>query len=271
MKLLLKILLKGIYNYFNNSSEREFIRLTYLYGDKKRYISEDIKFLDYQFSVPDCLSFVWQFKDIFVEENYKFKAGTDRPLILDCGANIGLSCLYFKRLYPNSVIKAYEADPQIARILSQNIQKNKLNNVEIIDKAVWTDNSGIEISHEGADGASIYSNKEKFMVNSVRLKDVLEKGSKIDFLKMDIEGAECDVIEDCKNSLLNVENLFIEYHAFIHREQDLDKILEILRQSGFRYFIRQAADRKYPFINKTSKHFPEMDLQLNIFAYRNDK
>ena len=41
----------------------------------------------------------YMFNDIFLEACYFFRADTDRPLILDCGSNIGMSILFFKKLY----------------------------------------------------------------------------------------------------------------------------------------------------------------------------
>ncbi len=108
-------------------------------------------------------------------------------------------------------------------------------------------------------------------MDSLRLKDLIDNEEKINMLKIDIEGAEIDVIKDCKESLDKVENIFIEFHSFINKPQELDVILKILSENNFRYFIKQPVDRNIPFIIKTNKNYPEMDLQLNIFAYKIDK
>lgn len=270
MRLLSKLLFRGIYNYIRNPEEREFIRLVGRYGDDSRYHLQHISFLNYQMQVPDSLSFIWQFKDIFADNNYKFGSKNKNPLIYDCGANIGLSCLYFKRLFPGCSIKAFEADPGIAQVLQNNMNRNGITGVEVISKAVWIDNNGIDIALEGADAASIHSAGKKTRVESVRLKDLIEPEANIDMIKMDIEGAEIDVIRDCRSSLQNVKNFFIEYHSYLNDKQYLDEILAILKENNFRYFIKQAADRVQPFINRTNKNFPEMDLQLNIYAYKNE-
>ena len=269
MKLFSQIFLKDIYNFFTNSRHREFLKLTFLYGDKPRYIKDTIKISGFEINVIDYLSFIWQYKEIFVDEIYKFKTDSNSPIIFDCGANIGVSCLYFKKFYPESRIKAFEAVPEIADVLSSNL--NNINGIEVINKAVWINNDGIEISLEGADAASIYGNKNKVKVYSVRLKDLIDNEEKIDMLKIDIEGAEIDVMKDCKESLNNIENIFIEYHSFINQNQQLDEILKILTEKNFRYFIKQPVDRNVPFINRTNKNYPDMDLQLNIFAYKSDK
>jgi len=268
MKLFFKILFKGSYYFFKNKKQREFMRLVFLYGDKQRYQSRVIKFLKYKITVPDCLSFVWQFKEIFADENYKFVSDVSSPVVYDCGANIGLSCIYFKELFPLSKIKAFEAEPAISEILINNLRGNNINDVEVISVAVWNDNKGVEFISEGADGSSIFAEGKKTKVASIRLKDFIEKENRIDLLKMDIEGAETEVIRDCKDSLGNVKHLFVEYHSYVNNKQSLDELLKIITDSGFRYFIKPEQDRKHPFINRLNKNFPQMDLQLNIFAYR---
>lgn len=268
MKLFFKYLFKDHYHNLRTTTAREFLKLLFLYGDKPRYKKLSIRYLGFNTIVPDTLSFVWQYKEIFADENYKFLTNAPNPVIFDCGANIGISCLFFSRNYPTAKIKAFEADPNIAKILKENLDKNNIINVEVIDKAVWIDNNGVDMSLDGADGASIYSKVNTTKVPSVRLKDLIEKEKKINMLKIDIEGAEYDVLKDCRNSLSNVENIFIEYHSFENSSQKLSEILQILEQNKFRYFIKPAADRMLPFINQQNKNNPGIDMQLNIYAYR---
>lgn len=270
MKLFLKILFKEPYHLLRKKYSREFLRLALLHGDTPRYQKRKINFLQYQIQVPDCFSFLWQFKEIFADQAYRFATSNPKPVIFDCGANVGTSCLYFKHIYPQASIKAFEADPHIAQLLSHNIQFNHLKGVEVVAKAVWTDNNGIYISHEGADGASVFGEGEKIYTPSIRLKEALLAEKHIDMLKIDIEGAEVAVLEDCKDSLYHVGHIFIEYHAYLGQSQQLDKILSILTQNHFRYFIRDAQDRESPFISHFYKNTPIMDLQLNIFAYKTD-
>ena len=269
MKVFIEHTAHGFYQFLKNPNYRQFIFYSLIYGSKKRSVSRSIKFNNYKIFVPDTLSFIWQYKEIFADENYKFQTNSLNPVIYDCGANIGVSCLYFSRNFPNSKIKAFEADPNIAKILRENLAENNVKNIEVIDKAVWINNDSIEISLEGADGASIYSKSNVTKVSSLRLKELIEKENKIDMLKMDIEGAEYEVLLDCRNSLSNVENIFIEYHSLANSNQNLSEILSILEKNNFRYFIKPVNDRVSPFVNRTNKSNPAMDLQLNIYAYKN--
>lgn len=267
MKILLKNIIRALYHYLKNKKEREFIRLHDKWKNYPRYKRvNNVRFLNYTFDVPDIPSFIWQFKEIFVDEIYKFETDNKAPVIFDCGANIGMSCLYFKQLYPNAKIKAFEADPDIAEILQKNLLKNHINDVEIINKAVWIDDKGVEFGQEGADGGSINLKTNRIRVDSIRLKDFLEKEERIDFLKVDIEGAEYEVLIDCKDNLSNIQNIFVEYHSRNNLPQRLSKILNVLEKNNFRYYIENITKRKKPFINRAKNL--NMDLQLNIFGYR---
>jgi len=206
-------------------------------------------------------------KELFIEETYKFNTTKSNPRIIDCGANIGLSLIYFKRLYPNAVITAFEPDKDIFAILKTNLSNFSYGDIELINKAVWNSNNSIKFLASGGVGGRINKAEEGEQVieiPAVRLKDYLEK--EIDFLKIDIEGAEFDVINDCKEKLNNVHNIFIEYHSEENREQKLDEILKILKDAKFKYYIKEAWNNQpMPYVNNRTNLF---DLQLNIFGYR---
>lgn len=268
MRVFLEHTQYWLYRFLTNPHYRRFIFYSIFWGSKKRFVARKIKIGKNSIYTPDTLSFIWQYKEIFADESYKFLTDSSNPIIYDCGANIGVSCLYFNKNYPTAKIKAFEADPNIAKILVENINVNNIKNVEIIKKAVWNTNNGIDISLEGSDGASIYSTENLAHVSSIRLKELIEKEAKIDLIKMDIEGAEFEVLEDCKDSLNNVDNVFIEVHSFVKEKQNLSKIFNILEKNNFRYFVKPVNDRHSPFINTKNKSNTQMDLQLNIYAYK---
>ena len=268
MHLFYQLTSMGLYNFITNPRQRTFMKLALLYGGRQRYKKGKINFEGLKFVIPDYKSFLWQYKEIFTDENYKFSTDSETPVIYDCGANVGTSCSYFKRIYPNAIIKAFEADPEISEYLKENLNTNGFNDVEIIEKAVWINDGGVDLNIEGADGSSIFTEGEKQRVDSIRLKNLLDSETRVDMLKVDIEGAENDVIIDCGHSLKIVDNIFIEYHSYTNSRQKLSEILNVLEQNKFRYFIRNDSSRNMPLINKTNKSNPAMDLQLNIFGCR---
>jgi FkbM family methyltransferase len=267
--LAFKILFKELYLLLSSKKYRIFLWLSLRYGNGKRYERRKISFSKYVFTVPDSLSFIWQYKEIFVDEYYNFASSKTSPVILDCGANIGTSCLYFKTLYPHANITAFEANPDMGKILHENLMTNGITDVEIVSKAVWIHNEGIQMSLEGSDASSILSEENKTTVSSVRLKDILDSEDReIDMLKIDIEGAETRVLLDCRASLSKVRNIFVEYHSYIKHQQDLQDILQVLTENNFRYFILSAVNKQKPFINRMYRNNAVMDLQINIFAYK---
>jgi FkbM family methyltransferase len=216
--------------------------------------------------VPDAPSFLSTFRQIFDEKIYGFTAKTDQPYILDCGANIGLSVIYFKQLYPRSIIVAFEADKAIFETLRRNVQSFGYENVEVLNRAVWNSETELNFTSDGGDGGrlSIPEDKPSQVVKTIRLRDYLDR--KIDFLKLDIEGAEIAVLEDCADRLSHVECLFVEYHSFAGQPQSFHVLTDVLAGAGFRLHIQAPMPAPQPFI----KCYPVMgmDMQLNIFAFR---
>lgn len=207
------------------------------------------------------------YKELFEEELYKFISDNPTPFVVDCGANIGLSVLYFKQLYPNATILAYEPDKDNFALLQTNVAQNALKNVECRQKAVWVHNGTIAFSSVGSQGSRIAQGdfiQNKTEIAAERLADVL-KEKRVDLLKIDIEGAEVDVLTDCVPYLDNVQQLFVEYHGKAEETEKLTQLLNILK-SRYKVYIKLAADElKHPFIEKSTGG--SFDLQLNIFCY----
>lgn len=234
---------------------------------RKEFNSTKTKLFGKNIEINSAFWYLHGLEELFIDETYKFEPTSISPRIIDCGANIGLSVIYFKRLFPESKITAFEPDKDIFTLLQKNLEIFGCNDIDLINKAVWKENRSIKFLASGGVGGRIQEAKEGeaiFELPAVRLKDYLNE--EIDFLKIDIEGSELDVINDCRNELKNVKNIFIEYHSEESREQKLDEILRILKSAGFKYYIKEAWNNQpNPFINKRVNLF---DLQLNIFGYR---
>ncbi|QJW91092.1 FkbM family methyltransferase [Spirosoma taeanense] len=247
---------------------RRLLGMTLRYGEQPRNKTVDVQFGRYQFRVPDALSFLWQYREIFVDEFYRFSTSSQTPVIFDCGTNIGTSVLYFRQTFPNARIVAFEADEHISAVLQNNLRQNQIEGVEIVTKAVWINEEGIWFGSDQADSASIFSQTDRKLVPSVRLRDYLLRETRIDMLKIDIEGAETAVLTDCRDALAHVQNMFVEFHAYLGHPQTLAEVVQVLEESGFRYYINTTQYRHAPLINHRYRNNDSMDLQLNIFAYR---
>jgi FkbM family methyltransferase len=218
--------------------------------------------------VADAASFLFIYDEMFRKEIYKFESSKLNPVIIDCGANIGLSIIYFKQLFPQAEITAFEPDPKIFKILKNNISSLALQNVKVHNTALWKQEGELNFYSEGADAGRLLKDGDKdkpVRVKAVKLSRFIDRP--IDMLKIDIEGAEYEVLNECASALHNVQRIFVEYHSFINDDQSLDKILTILKDGGFRYCIQHiGVFSKHPFVRMNS--YSGMDLQLNIFAYR---
>lgn len=219
-------------------------------------------------SFTSAFWFLHSLDEIFIQEVYKFTTEKRQPFIIDCGANIGLSVIYFKQLFPEARILAFEADPQICNSLRENLSSYNYHDVEIVNAAVWDKEDKLTFIAEGSVGGMLHRNNSKaynqIEVTSVRLRSYLQ--SHVDFLKIDIEGAEYEVLKDCQDLLGNVENMFIEYHTMPREDQKLHEILTWINKNGFKYYIREAWNNMtYPFLQTYNDSF---QMQLNIFCYK---
>ncbi len=231
-----------------------------------RFQKASIYLFQNKFTYNDSLSFLAMYDEIINREIYRFKSPTLSPIIIDGGSNIGLSILYFKKLYPQAKIIGFEPDPIIHEIATTNIQRYNFNDVEIIEKALWNKETNLFFSPDNSAGGHISTQKNTSLkIKAAPLRDFLIEP--IDFLKLDIEGAELTVLEDCKDHLNEVKNLFVEYHSFVNQKQELYKLIQIIEQAGFRYYIEHNGflSRK-PFIRQENMN--GIDCLLNIFAYR---
>lgn len=208
-------------------------------------------------------------QEIFIDQIYK-QSLPPKALILDCGANIGLSVLWFKQLNADAQIIAFEPDPANFLLLKKNIDSYKLENITCHHAAVWNEDTTRTFSADGGMASSFASanSTDTIRVTCLRLKKFLQQP--IDFLKLDIEGAEWDVLKDCAESLVSVKRIFVEYHGQFDEQEKLIQLLEILRSAGFQFYIREAAPlHPTPFYRDKRKQHP-YQVQLNIFGFRNE-
>jgi FkbM family methyltransferase len=240
-------------------------------GKNKQYTHKFSSRLPVHFTDPQA--FLLSVRELFIEEIYRFRPETDRPRILDCGAHIGMSVLFFKLYYPNAKLTAFEPDQDNFRLASKNIDTWQFKDVELLSKAIWTTNGQIQFRQTHDMGSNIVqpgetsaTTADTITMDCVRLNDLLEK-EEIDFLKLDIEGAEFEVIKDCQGSLRRAKNLFIEYHGNYDEMHKLSTIFTILTAQKFAYYIKEAGNIYPRPLYDNEKNY-SYDVQLNIFCKR---
>lgn len=162
-------------------------------------------------------------------------------VIVDIGANIGSFSLAAKREFPEAKIYAYEASHDNFLKLKENISLNNLS-IECFNLAVAADDTTRMLFHADTTGKhSFFGQGDREEVHCIALDTIISKLGKIDLLKMDIEGAEEEVLS-ASHKLSNIARIAIEFH------DNKDKVLPLLTQAGFKS-IGQANDAVEVFSN----------------------
>ena len=226
---------------------------------------EKVMVVDDSFYIVNSASFFFMYKEIFINEIYTFPKLSNSGIIIDAGANIGLSVIYFKMKYPNHHVIAFEPDKEIFKVLALNVQNKGLLDIELINKALWNEKTILSFASDLSDGGRI-NDSGTTQVETVLLSDYLK--NPVEMLKMDIEGAETKVIEECLPYLSNVRFIFVEYHSFVNENQSLSYLLNLLKESGFRVHVTNPAFASEQAFSKRREEFG-MDMQLNIYCFRN--
>lgn len=233
--------------------------------DVPRHTEHTVQLLGRPFTIADSRSFFFSYREIFVEQIYRFNTSRPGvPRIIDCGSNYGTSIVYFKSLYPRARVTGIEADPKIFALLKKNTAHL---DVELRNVAVSHDNEPLQFYADGADGGrtahALDAPKAIVRVDAITLDQLID--GPVDFLKIDIEGSEGDSIEAC-TKLSQVDQLFIEYHSFFDSPQTLGRMLNKLTDEGLRYYIHKQFCSPRPLTEPALQG--DLDLQLNIFAKR---
>lgn len=208
--------------------------------------------------------------DVLVLKGWNdFCTDKKHPVILDCGANIGISVLRYKMLFPGAQITAFEPDPGIADVLRRNLDRNGAHDVQLIEGAVWIRHGEMSFFCEGADGSRLVSKGSRYRSNikvkTVDFNDYISR--EIDLIKMDIEGAEFDVIPHIADRLRLVRNMIVECHL---RDSEPDRVASLLGALALARF--HVAINSYgawrDLIRKPPKQPNEFDQYLLIAAWR---
>lgn len=245
------------------SKHKKFYWLLIRYRNYQRYSTINVSLEGIEFHIPDMASFLEMWQEIIIKEIYRFKAMTSKQVILDFGANIGVSVYYFTKNYPNAEIYAYEADPAIYKILEENVARFDNGHIHLFNQAVYNKNTKIKFSQEGADGGRIDQTNELCTeVEAVDALEILREHKHVDMLKIDIEGSERYVIPAIKENLNIVDNIFLEYHSEVDKKQCLSEIIAALKD--FRLFFHPGSSPSRPLYDM--QQLGEYDQQMDIFG-----
>lgn len=211
----------------------------YKYG-KKRRMSKIID-VDKFFFLYEILS------ELFVNGNYfKYHQIKSGDIVLDAGANIGGFVVQAAKVLNNTgQIYAFEPNADNIKTLQKNLKLNDITNCEIIDLGLWSETKKMEffISHRPGehtlinyDDTTSFQKKGVLQINCDKLDNIVQryKIEKIDYLKMDIEGAEIEALKGGKQCLSNFNPfLLIEALHTIEGIPTYKTIVPYLKEFGY--------------------------------------
>ena len=182
---------------------------------------------------------------ITLEQYSAFAHLKSGDVVFDLGVYAGLTTMVFARLVgPEGNVYGFEADPLNFETASENLETSRRfgspENITLVPKAVWCHGEGLEFSSEGAMGSSAVSivGAGRGAILNVPTTTLAifcseREINRIDFVKMDIEGAEIEVLESSKDLLSQLRpRLIIEPH-FVDGQLTTKRCCSILEEIGF--------------------------------------
>jgi len=142
-----------------------------------------------------------------------------------------MSAIWFRQNYPECQLTVFEADPRIAETLRGNLNRAGYADTIVENAAIWTENGEITFNATGVDSGRI--DPDGFEM--VKARDVAELiPDEVDLMKIDIEGAEFDVIDRMVDSgaIDRVWNMAVEFHPTRSTFDRMMRIFERLREIG---------------------------------------
>jgi FkbM family methyltransferase len=157
------------------------------------------------------------FKEIFIRREYELDITdhTNTQVIIDAGANIGFTSVFFANQYPGALIFSIEPDAENYQYVLRNTASYK--NITPINKALWNKKETISIVDPGLGkrGMMVEKRDGDTTLQAISIVDLMTEYNikQIDILKMDIEGSEKEVFSDNYDFWLpKTKCLIIELH-----------------------------------------------------------
>jgi len=179
-------------------------------------------------------------------------------------------------VYPRARVITFEPDPDVIPILERNIVDNGLQDVRVVQAALGSDSDRKTFYSDGICGGGLVEalaqepsrTWRRSEVAGVRLRDYLAEP--VDFLKMNIEGSELEVLADSEDRLRRIREMIIEYHHLPGLRRSLHEILHLLHRQGFEYLINDLDPETNGGTQPPFRLGPQSRYFLLIYAKRTD-
>ena len=181
-----------------------------------------------------ALTHVWLIGE-YKRKNFEIN---NNDVIIDVGGHIGLFTLYASQFCKKGSIFTFEPMTENFDLLTENIKLNNIDNIKAFNLAVSNSNSSVKLYLNQDDaGHSMFSKSSKSVtVNSISLQQILDNNhiEHCDFLKLDCEGAEYEIIKNLPTHYFKkIKKMIIEYHMADTNPELLDELISILKSQKY--------------------------------------
>lgn len=196
-----------------------------------------------------CIGAVWFHRDDYTPKDMEIKKG---DIIIDVGAHIGAFSLYAATRAKNVKVHSYEPFKKSFDQLKKNIQLNNLQKlIKIFNLGVYGKKGPqifyIKLDHV-MDSSLFIKNEQKEIINCTTLKDIFNsnKIKKCNFLKMDCEGAEFEILYNTpKEYLKKIHKIAMEYHDIDKKNLNHKQLKKFLEQNNFKVIIKKMDEKSH--------------------------
>ena len=190
------------------------------------------------------MSSIFTFEEIFKLGEYKAaeeKIKNAKNCVIDAGAQAGFFSLYARALNAEVKIIAIEPDEENLEAMVNNFSQNNIQDIEIVSSALAGTRSvrdffvSTDFHDHSLNKNLVKKIARKVKVQGLTLSDIREKYkiNQIDLLKMDIEGAEYEVLNSLhKADWEKINSIILEYHDFLNFSHEV--LENILKQNKFK-------------------------------------
>jgi FkbM family methyltransferase len=194
-----------------------------------------------QFDVRTWMD-VWVLKETCLDRQYERIGETiqDGWTVLDIGGGWGDFSISIAKKNPKSRVVAFEPYPPSIELFKRNQSLNMATNVELIEKAVGKKSGKLSLSGQSKEAVQISTaaggDGGWLEVESLSLEDAfaLYRINHCDFLKMDCEGGEYDILLAAPETVLaKIDRICMETHDGVTQFNHQD-LVNFLQQQGFR-------------------------------------
>ena len=166
--------------------------------------------------------------------------GINPKVLIDAGAHFGETNAMTRLVFPHCRVISFEANPNCESNLKQNASEYHIcllgnENKQDVEFYINPDNitsTGCSIYREDS---SFFQNPTKIHLDMYKLDTIIPKELQVDFLKMDVQGAEMDILAGAERLLQNIQHIYLEA-SFVKCNDGaplFDDLNDYLRSKGY--------------------------------------